>query len=250
MTKQQGTAADTDPAGGPEQSGGCGPARQEPAGLEPAGLEHLDRWLAAAAADRDEGAFEQLVRRHTPALYAGALRATGSPQTAQDVVQEAWLSAWLHLPGFRGQSQVRTWLVRIATTKALNALRRPERTVPIEHVPEPPTSSTEHQAEQRERATAVRAAVAALPERQREAVVLRDLEGLSYEQVAAALGCSVGSVKSALFRGRQALALSLSPYRDGHDAAGAAAGARTPIAPETGHGPGQGAAPNPVREHP
>lgn len=173
----------------------------------------LDGWLASAAADRDEGAFEQLVRRHTPALYAGALRATGSPETAQDVVQEAWLSAWSHLPGFRGQSQVRTWLIRIVTTKALNAMRRPQRTIALHAAPEPTVAGPEQWAEHRERVATVRAAVAALPARQREAVVLRDLEGLSYEQVAAVTGVSVASVKSALFRGRQALAVALGPYR-------------------------------------
>lgn len=181
--------------------------------------QQLDRWLAEAATDGDEGAFEQLVRRHTPALYAAALRTTGSPQTAQDIVQEAWLSVWLHLPGFRGQSQVRTWLVRITTTKALNALRRPPPAVPIETAPEPLSASTEQDVEQRERAAAVRSAVAALPTRQREAVVLRDLEGLSYEQVSAALNCSVGSVKSALFRGRHALARALATYRPGDELA-------------------------------
>lgn len=175
----------------------------------------VDGWLAGAAAQGDEGAFEQLVRRHTPALYAGALRATGSPEMAQDVVQDAWLSVWLGLPGFRQQSAVRTWLVRIVTTKALNALRRPHRPVPLEAVPEPVTAGTEREAELRERAATVRAAIALLPVRQREAVVLRDLEGLSYDEAAEALGCSVASVKSALFRGRQALAVALEQYGPG-----------------------------------
>jgi len=175
----------------------------------------VDGWLAGAAAQGDEGAFEQLVRRHTPALYAGALRVTGSPDMAQDVVQEAWLSVWLGLPGFRGHSAVRTWLVRIVTTKALNSLRRPHRTVPLEAVPEPVTAGTEREAELRERAAAVRAAIAQLPVRQREAVVLRDLQGLSYDEVASALGCSVASVKSALFRGRQTLAVELEQHRPG-----------------------------------
>lgn len=175
----------------------------------------VDGWLAGAAAQGDEGAFEQLVRRHTPALYAGALRATGSPEMAQDVVQDAWLSVWLGLPGFRQQSAMRTWLVRIVTTKALNALRRPHRTVPLEAVPEPVTAGTEREAELRERAATVRAAIALLPVRQREAVVLRDLEGLSYDEAAEALGCSVASVKSALFRGRQALAVALEQYGPG-----------------------------------
>lgn len=226
----------------PEEWVGAGPGRD-------AG-EDLDRHLAAAAAASDEGAFEQLVRRHTPALYAGALRLTGSEQTAQDVVQDAWLSAWLHLPGFRGQSQVRTWLVRITTTKALNALRRPVRTVPLEAVPEPATRSTEQDVEQRERAAAVRAAIAALPARQREAVVLRDLEGLSYEQVADVLDCSVGSVKSALFRGRQALADALAHHRA--DTGLADAGGAVP-APRHGSPPCAAAGPSATtstREHP
>jgi len=190
-------------------------ARPSPtAAVAPARTEQeVDQWLALAAADRDEGAFEQLVRRHTPALYAGALRATGSAELAEEVVQDAWLAAWLHLPGFRGESAVRTWLVRITTSKALNALRRPQRKVPLDKVAEPSTIGTEQEAERRERAQAVRRAVAGLPARQREAVVLRDLEGLTYEEVAAALGCSIASVKSTLYRGRQALADSLVQYR-------------------------------------
>lgn len=189
--------------------------------------QDVDRWLVQAAAERDEGAFEQLVRRHTSALYAGALRVTGSPELAQDVVQEMWLSAWLHLPGFRSESTVRTWLVRIMTTKALNALRRPPPTVPLESAPEPVVAGTEEEAELRERAAATRAAIATLPRRQREAVVLRDLEGLSYEQVASVLDCSLPSVKSALFRGRQSLATSLAGY--GPDRPGQVA---EPAAPE------------------
>lgn len=222
--------------------------------MEPPADQQLDGWLAAAAADRDEGAFEQLVRRHTPALYAGALRTTGDPQTAQDVVQDAWLSAWLHLPGFRGDSQVRTWLVRITTTKALNALRRSRPTVPLDTASAPSVPGADQQAEQRERAAAVRSAVAALPTRQREAVVLRDLEGLSYQQVAAALDCSVGSVKSALFRGRQSLATALIDYRpdvdlSGTDPAGPARAAGQPE-PGSGRGPVQPAASGRGRGHP
>ena len=180
---------------------------------EPEGDERdrqaVDRWLVWAAGRRDEGAFEQLVRAHTPAMYASALRTTGSRELAEEAVQDAWLSAWVHLAGFRGDSSVRTWLTRIVMTKALNALRRPARTVPIERVPEPRVDSAEHHVELAERVHAVRRAVAALPERQRDAVVLRDLEGLSYLEVSAALGCSVASVKSALHRGRGALAVAL-----------------------------------------
>jgi len=192
----------------------------------PSPEQEVDRWLAQAAAERDEGAFEQLVRRHTPALYAGALRTTGSSELAEEVVQDAWLSAWLHLPGFRGQSAVRTWLFRIVTTKALNALRRPRRTVPLAAVAEPITAGTEQQAELRERAHAVRLAIAALPPRQRDAVVLRDLEGLSYEEVAVSLGCSLPTVKSALHRGRRSLAQALEQYRPGEQDAARDPGAQ------------------------
>ena len=209
--------------------GSEGPSSAAPAGTSDAA--QVDAWLAGAAAGRDEGAFEQLVRRHTGALYAGALRVTGSPELAQDVVQEAWLSAWLSLPGFRGQSAVRTWLVRIVTTRALNALRRPPGTVPLEAAPEPVTAGTEREAELRERAAAVRAAIAALPGRQREAVVLRDLEGLSYEEVAQGLGCSAASVKSALFRGRQALAVALEQYGPASSNTSAVSSAAAPSGP-------------------
>lgn len=183
------------------------------AGAVPANEQEFDHWLVRAAADGDERAFEQLVRRHTPALYAGALRVTGSAALAEDVVQDAWLSAWLHLGQFRGHSAVRTWLVRIVTTKALNALRRPHRTLPLETVPPTTSTSTEQEAERRDLQRAVRQAVADLPVRQREVVVLRDLEALAYEEIAVVLSCSVSSVKSSLYRGRQALARSLAAHQ-------------------------------------
>lgn len=169
--------------------------------------------LLAAAAAGDVGAFEVLVRAHTPALFSVAVRVTGSPQLAEEVVQDAWLSAWTHLAGFRGQSAVRTWLARIVTTKALNAVRRPRPTVPLEHAVTLTSPSTEQTAERRARADAVRRAVARLPGRQRAAVVLRDLEGLSYTEIAGALDCTVPAVKSALHRGRATLADELADQR-------------------------------------
>lgn len=182
--------------------------------------DDLDLLRLRAAAAGDVGAFEQLVRRHSPALYRVALRTTGSPATAEDVVQEAWLAAWRGLGGFRGDSAVRTWLVRIVTTRALNAVRSLDRR-PAERLDDaggdlrddlPVTPSAAVDAERRAVAAAVRAAVAALPPRQREALVLRDLEGHSYDEVAQALGCSLPTVRSALFRARRALAVALAPW--------------------------------------
>jgi len=175
----------------------------------------LDRLLLEAASRGDARAFEGLVRRHTPALYRLALRVTGSAPLAEDAVQDAWLSAWVSLAGFRGDAAVRTWLFRVASTRAMNVVRRPPP-APVDLAAQPDlvtapdaaaVAATEAQAR------AVREAVAALPGRQRDAVVLRDLEGLSYEEVARALHCSVPAVKSALHRGRGALAEALAPWR-------------------------------------
>ncbi len=176
-----------------------------------------DQGLVAAAQAGDDGAFVALVRQHTPAVHRTAARLLSDRGAVEDVVQEVWLSVWVHLSGFSGHSAFTTWLYRVTVNTAANSRRReasrPAVPVAPQDLPSPAAASAETRTEEAELVTAVRIAIRRLPERQRAVVVLRDLEGLSYEQTAQVLQMNVPGVKSALHRGRTALAASLTGWR-------------------------------------
>ncbi|GAA3531755.1 sigma-70 family RNA polymerase sigma factor [Amycolatopsis ultiminotia] len=165
-----------------------------------------DTALAEAAAAGHHAAFDTLVRRHTPMMFRVALRITGSPAEAEDVVQEAWLSAWRSLPAFRQESRVSTWLYRVVTNGALAQLRRHRPTVPLhEAAGETAGTTPERQVVDAEQVDAVLRAIARLDVSQRVPLVLRELEGLSYEEVAEILEVGVPALRSRLRRARVAL---------------------------------------------
>ncbi|MEV6826770.1 sigma-70 family RNA polymerase sigma factor [Amycolatopsis sp. NPDC051102] len=178
-----------------------------------------DAELLARAAGGDETAFGSLVRQHTPRMYRVALRITGSAAEAEDVVQEAWLAAWRSLAGFRQESAVSTWLYRVVTNSALAVLRRRKPTVSLD---DPAPQSTvdnallaaavpgpEGRVVRAEEVDAVLRAVGRLEVSQRVPLVLRELEGLSYEEVAEVLDVNVGALRSRLHRARVALLAEL-----------------------------------------
>lgn len=172
----------------------------------------LDR---ARRGDRD--AFACLVERHQDALYTMALRIVGRPEDAADVVQDTFLRCCLNLPRLRPVS-VRAWLFRVAINAARDVHRRSARRRTssladtdagrIVDLPDP-ALGPEAAAEARERMLAVRTALDGLPMEFREAVVLRDVVGLTYEEIVDALGVPLGTVKSRLNRGRSQLAARL-----------------------------------------
>ncbi len=169
-------------------------------------LMDCDRELVAAAALGDHAAFDALVRRHTPMMFRVALRITGTSAEAEDVVQDAWLCAWRALPSFRQESAVSTWLYRVVTNGALRVVRRQRPTVPLDEATGPVTRSTpERQVVDAERIDAVLRAIARLDVAQRVPLVLRELEGLSYEEVAEILEVGVPALRSRLHRARVAL---------------------------------------------
>ncbi|MFB9690427.1 RNA polymerase sigma factor [Amycolatopsis plumensis] len=178
-----------------------------------------DTELLARAADGDATAFGALVREHTPRMYRVALRITGSAAEAEDVVQEAWLAAWRSLAGFRRESAVSTWLYRVVTNSALAVLRRRRPTVSLD---DPAPQSTvdsallaaavpgpEGRVVRAEEVDAVLRAVGRLEVSQRVPLVLRELEGLSYEEVAEVLDVNVTALRSRLHRARVALLAEL-----------------------------------------
>ena len=171
----------------------------------------------------DSLAFNRLVEERHGDIYALLYRLTEDPEEARDLTQETFLQAFRHLASFRGDADLRTWLYRIAVNQARNRWRwwkrrRRDRTVsldaPVSDNQETPLSAglagdegrdPGRQALARERERALHAALKSLSRPYREVIVLRDIEGLSYEEVAATLDMNVGTVKSRLNRGRTEL---------------------------------------------
>jgi RNA polymerase sigma-70 factor (ECF subfamily) len=163
----------------------------------------------------DTRAFEDLARREERALYRHALRIVGTTADAEDIVQDALFSAWRSIASFQGLS-FRAWLFRIATNRALDQLRsrkrRPE--LPLD----PPDDDDVTWAEpvapgpdltqlvgDREALAAVETALGSLPAEQRTALLLRDVEGFAYEEIAVITSVEIGTVKSRIHRGRLAV---------------------------------------------
>lgn len=175
-------------------------------------LQVNDRILLQAAQDGDLDAFEALVRRHQAAVYRVAFRMLRSEVDAQDATQDTFVRAWRGLARFRRESAVSTWLYRIVTRRCLDviAARRPTEDLQIELDAGVDPADT---AEQRERLRAVTRAIAGLPGEQRAALVLREFEGLSYDQVADVLNTSVPAVKGRIHRARLAVLKQTTAWR-------------------------------------
>ncbi len=169
--------------------------------------------LVAAARDGDSDAFELLVRRHQGAVYGLALRMLGSEADAQDAAQDSFVQAWEALAAFRGDSAFATWLYRIVTNRCLNiiAKRRPTDELSDDHanVRDDPAEA----AMGRERMHAVAAAVLRLGPEQRAALVLREFQDLSYDEIARILGVSLAAVKGRIHRARLQLVEELGAWR-------------------------------------
>jgi len=168
-------------------------------------------------------AFEELVNRYEKKIYRLGMNITGNPEDAEDVLQEAFLKAFEHLPEFREDSRFYTWIVRIAVNEALMKLRkrRTSREVSMDQ-PEDGAGEVavrdfadwkpnpEQQYAQAELESILQTAVKALPPGFRTVFHLRDVEGLSTEETAELLKLSVGAVKARLFRARLRLREELS----------------------------------------
>jgi RNA polymerase sigma-70 factor (ECF subfamily) len=160
------------------------------------------RWLAR----RDEDAFRELYRRHTPVLYLMARRLLGSRGGADDAVQDAWLRAARGISAFAWTSTLRTWLCGILINCCRESLRRSRRA----DAPAPPlplgTGWTP-------RTLAIERAIGALPDGQREVLVLHDVYGHTHDEIAAMLDIAAGTSKSQLHDARRAVRQALSPDR-------------------------------------
>jgi RNA polymerase sigma-70 factor (ECF subfamily) len=188
-----------------------------------AALSKDDSVLVSEAKAGSYAAFEELVNRYERKIYRLGLNLTGNPEDAEDVLQEAFLKAFEHLPEFREDSRFYTWLVRIAINEGLMKLRkrRSDKAVSIEDgegeegeflprefqdwKPNP-----EQIYAQAEMEAILRNAAGSLPPGLRTVFLLRDLEGLSTEETAALLSLTEGAVKARLFRARLQLREELS----------------------------------------
>jgi RNA polymerase sigma-70 factor (ECF subfamily) len=156
----------------------------------------------------DETAFERLVERYYPRIDRLAQQIVRHPMTAEDITQEVFLRAYRSLPRFRGEASFYSWLYRITINLCLNHLRRQaNRLSPAEEPDDLATPAADPSAllETQELERLVRRAIDALPPHYRVAVILRDLEGLSYEEIADILGIPLGTVKSRINFGKRLL---------------------------------------------
>ena len=165
--------------------------------------------VVAAAREGDRGAFDEIVRRTYVDTYTLAVRLTATEEDARDVVQEAYLRAWKGIRRFRGDAQFSTWMYRITanTAASVSSKRRRQRTVHIDDVAEPVETEValhpELATENTELMGRLAAALDELPPRLRSLVVLKDIYGLSHEDIAEELGISVTAAKVRLHRGRK-----------------------------------------------
>lgn len=174
-----------------------------------------DDALLALYGQGDRSAARVLALRLTPLALRVAARMLGDAAEAEDVAQEAMLRLWRAAPGWQpGTAKVTTWLYRVVANLATDRLRR-RRTLPLDAAPEPEDGRPGALAGliEADRAAALQAALMALPDRQREAVVLRHLEGLANPEIAAIMGVGVEAVESLVARGKRGLAATLAGRR-------------------------------------
>jgi RNA polymerase sigma-70 factor (ECF subfamily) len=188
------------------------------------GDREVDQQLVERAQRGDKRAFELLVLKYQRKLGRLLSRFVRDPAEVEDVTQEAFIKAYRALPGFRGDSAFYTWLYRIGINTAKNYLVALGRRAPtstgfdneeaegFEDADQLRDSSTpESELEGKEIAATVNRAMDALPKDLRTAITLREIEGLSYEEIASVMNCPVGTVRSRIFRARDAIAAELRP---------------------------------------
>ena len=175
-----------------------------------------EQQLVSAARDGDMDAFEALVHLYEKRVFALTLRMCGNPEDAAEAAQEAFLAAWQGLAFFRGEASFSTWLYRLTSNACIDFLRREKRrrgTLSLDdeewelasQLPDP-APTPQKALEQRELRQALEAGLAQLSDEHRQVLILRELNGLSYEEIAQVLSLSPGTVKSRIARARLSLA--------------------------------------------
>jgi len=188
--------------------------------------QELDLELVRRVQRGESAAFDALVRKHQHRVVSLVGRYIADWSECQDVAQEAFIRAYRAINSFRGDAQFSTWLHRIAVNSAKNHLAAHNRRPPTDDIEIGDaeqydtgtrlrdTDTPERQLMRQELENTVMKAVAALPEELRLAISLREVEGLSYEDIAQKMGCPIGTVRSRIFRAREAIDTELRPLLD------------------------------------
>ena len=187
----------------------------------------IDRELVARAQRGDKQAFALLVEKYQRKLARLLSRFIRDPAEVEDVTQEAFIKAYRALPAFRGDSAFYTWLYRIGINTAKNYLMAMGRRAPTSTEVEAEEAEGYEEGEQlrdintpesvllsNEIAETVNSTIEQLPEELRQAIQMREIEGMSYEDIAQAMDCPIGTVRSRIFRAREAIAERLRPLLD------------------------------------
>ena len=187
----------------------------------------IDQQLVERVQRGDKRAFELLVTKYQRRIFRLLSRMIRDPAEIEDVAQEAFVKAYRALTNFRGESAFYTWLYRIAINTAKNHLVSQGRRVPTTTTNDVEdaegfedaallreVATPDSMLQSRQVAEAVNRAIEKLPEELRTAIVLRELEGLSYEEIAETMACPIGTVRSRIFRAREAIANELRPLLD------------------------------------
>lgn len=220
--RQRGAGRHRRPSGNSGPNGPSGPVAPAPPALV---HDSSDQALVQRVQHGDQQAFELLVAKYQGRIFRLISRFVADPAAAEDIAQETFLRAYRAIGRFRGDSQFFTWLYRIAVNTAKRSaadeahspvfrenahsadddetFSRQERLITTE-TPDALMAS-------RQIADTVNAAMDALPEDLRTAIALREIEGLSYEEIASIMSCPVGTVRSRIFRAREAIARQLRP---------------------------------------
>ena len=184
----------------------------------------VDQQLVERVQRGDKHAFDLLVSKYQRRLGRLISRFVRDPVEAEDVTQDAFIKAYRALPGFRGESAFYTWLYRICINTAKNHLLSNKRRVPTSTLFDAEeaesfedggllreVSTPENELMSKQVVNAVQASLQQLPEDLRSALTLREIEGLSYEEIASVMNCPIGTVRSRIFRAREAVAENLRP---------------------------------------
>lgn len=174
-----------------------------------------DRIIAGRASEGDTGAFAVLVRRYTPMMRAYARRILPGSADVDDVVQDAFITAWDQLPRLDEPERVKSWLMRITSRKAIDRIRsaRLQSDLSEVEVPAPEKMTPPRQVEAREGIAALSEAITQLPDAQRECWVLRELGDYSYEEIAEELDLPVSTVRGLLARARKDIIVRMEQWR-------------------------------------
>ncbi len=193
------------------------------------GESELDQALVERVQSGDKRAFDLLVRKYQHKIISVVTRYVSDWSEAQDVAQEAFIRAYRAIGAFRGESAFYTWIYKIAINTAKNHLVSKGRRPPIGDIAIDDAVQLEGASQLRDRATPERellrqeiertvfATVEDLPEELRTAITLREVDGLSYEEIAEAMDCPIGTVRSRIFRAREAIDIKLRPLLSEND---------------------------------